>query len=340
MRNDRRNGVLAITAVGVTLFLWASAFVAIRGVGRQMSPGPIALGRLVVGSLVLGIGLAFRSRSGRGQPGVWRSRAVWVRLVTVGVLWFGVYNVALNAAERRIDAGTAAMLVNIGPILIAVLAAVTLHEGFPRPLVLGGLTAFAGAAVIGLSTSHTAGADVWGVVLCVVAAAAYAISVVTQKPLLERLSALQVTWVACTIGMVVCLPYAGQLVHEARRADASTLWWVVYLGAMPTALAFTTWAYALARTSAGRLGMTTYLVPFIAVGLGWLFLGETPAALAYVGGVLCLAGVAISRRRSAGSRSAGSGQVEAEPQGAAGGDEAGGDAHRPEPEELPASSGR
>jgi len=255
---------------------------------------------------------------------------VWVRLVTVGVLWFGVYNVALNAAERRIDAGTAAMLVNIGPILIAALAAVTLHEGFPRPLALGGAVAFAGAAVIGLSTSHTAGADVWGVVLCLVAAAAYSVAVVTQKPLLERLSALQVTWAACTIGMIVCLPYAGQLVHEARRADAATLWWVVFLGAMPTALAFTTWAYALARTSAGRLGMTTYLVPMIAVLLGWLFLDETPAVLAYVGGVLCLVGVAISRHRSAGAR-----QPQGEPPGDAGGDEAGGDAGRAEAEELP-----
>ena len=51
-----------------------------------------------------------------------------------GVLWLGVYNVALNAAERRVDAGTAAMLVNVGPILIAILAGTLLHgEGFPRP---------------------------------------------------------------------------------------------------------------------------------------------------------------------------------------------------------------
>jgi drug/metabolite transporter (DMT)-like permease len=291
--------MLAIAAVAVSLLLWASAFVAIRGVGRQVSAGPLALGRLLVGSAVLGAVLVARRRAVRREPGAWRHREVWVRLLTVGVLWFGVYNVALNAAERRIDAGTAAMLVNIGPILIALMAGVALGEGFPRSLVVGGVVAFAGVVVIGLSTSHTAGADAWGVVGCLVAAIAYAVAVVTQKPLLARLSALQVTWAACTIGMVVCLPYAGQLVHEARRADASTLWWVVYLGAMPTALAFTTWAYALARTSAGRLGMTTYLVPPIAVLLAWVFLGETPALLAYAGGALCLIGVAISRWRPA-----------------------------------------
>jgi drug/metabolite transporter (DMT)-like permease len=61
----------------------------------------------------------------------------------------------------------------------------------------------------------------------------------------------------------------------------------------PTALAFTTWAYALSRTTAGA---TTYLVPPLAVLLGWVILGESPPVLALLGGVLCLAGVVLSRR--------------------------------------------
>jgi drug/metabolite transporter (DMT)-like permease len=71
---------------------------------------------------------------------------------------------------------------------------------------------------------------------------------------------------------------------------------MVYLGAFPTALAFTTWAYALRRTSAGRLGATTYLVPPIAVLMGWVLLGESPALLAIAGGALCLVGVYVARR--------------------------------------------
>jgi len=70
---------------------------------------------------------------------------------------------------------------------------------------------------------------------------------------------------------------------------------VVYLGVVPTALAFTTWAYALTRTSAGKMGATTYVVPAIVVLMSWAFLGETPRPLAYLGGALCLGGVAVSR---------------------------------------------
>ena len=54
----------------------------------------------------------------------------------IGVLWFGVYNVALNAGEQPVDAGTAAMLIQVSPLLIALLAALFLDERFtrlPRP---------------------------------------------------------------------------------------------------------------------------------------------------------------------------------------------------------------
>ena len=44
------------------------------------------------------------------------------------------------------------------------------------------------------------------------------------------------------------------------------------------------------------MGATTYLVPPLAVLMGWLILGEAPPALALLGDALCLAGVAVSRR--------------------------------------------
>jgi drug/metabolite transporter (DMT)-like permease len=65
----------------------------------------------------------------------------------------------------------------------------------------------------------------------------------------------------------------------------------------PMALGFLTWGYALARTTAGRMGSMTYLAPPIAILLGWLLIGETPPMLALVGVALCLVGVAIARRR-------------------------------------------
>jgi drug/metabolite transporter (DMT)-like permease len=285
---------LPMAAASVTVLLWASAFVAIRHVGTTFSAGALALGRLMVGSTVLGVTLGVRATASPAYGRRWPSRRQWPPLVACGVLWFGVYNVALNAAERRVDAGTAAMLAGTGPILLAVLAGLLLGEGFPRRLLIGCATAFAGVVIIGAATSSRSGADLWGVVLCLAAATAYAVAVVAQKPLLSDLPALQVTWLACTIGMAGCLPFAPELARETAMAAPWAIVWLVYLGALPTALAFTTWAYALSKTRAGRLGATIYLVPPLATVMSWILLGETPAPLAFAGGTLCLCGVYLA----------------------------------------------
>jgi drug/metabolite transporter (DMT)-like permease len=282
---------LAIAAALITVSLWASAFVAIRAASRELSPGALALGRLTTASLALGLLVLVRREplpSRRDLPAI----------AFVGVTWFGLYNIALMEAERRVDAGTAAMLVNVGPSLIAVLAGVILHEGFPRRLLLGCAVAFLGAVVIGSATSRhglTPGVGLW---LCLAAALFYAVGVVAQKPLLARVSALQITWLACIFGALICMPFAGVLLDQLPHVHVSTIGWMVYLALGPMALGFLTWGYALARTTAGRMGSTTYLVPPIAILLGWLLLDETPPVLAIVGGALCLAGVAIARRGS------------------------------------------
>ncbi len=286
---DRRGALLAWGAALVTVVLWASAFVGIRAAGEDLSPGALSLARLLVGSAALGALVLIRRErlpARRDLPAI----------ALCGVLWFGLYNVALNAAERLVDAGTAAMLVGIGPVFVAVFAGVLLGEGFPRSLFAGCAVAFAGVVVIGLVTSGRGLDGGLGAVLCLVAALAYAGGVVAQKPVLARVSALQVTWLACGVGAIACLPFAPTLLRELGGADAPAIGWAVYLGAFPTAVAFTTWAYALARTTAGRMGATTYLVPPLAVLMGWAILGEVPPVLALLGGALCLAGVAFSRR--------------------------------------------
>jgi drug/metabolite transporter (DMT)-like permease len=284
-----RESRLAFGAALVTVILWASAFVGIRSAGRVFSAEALALGRLLIASVALGVVLLVRRESlpsVRALPGI----------AVCGVFWFGLYNIVLNEAERRVDAGTAAMLVNVGPILIAVLAGVLLHEGFPRGLLFGCVVALTGAVVIGAATSKHGIVPSWGAVLCLVAALFYAIGVVAQKPLLGRATALQVTWGACVVGALVCLPFAPRLAHELPHASASAIGWMFYLAIFPMAIGFLTWAYALSRTTAGKMGSTTYLVTPIAVLLGWMLLGETPPALAFAGGALCLVGVAVARR--------------------------------------------
>lgn len=277
-----------IAAATVTVLLWASAFVVIRGTGTAYGPGELSLLRMSVGSLVLTVLMA---RRGLRLP----PRALWPRLIVLGLAWFSGYNLALNQAERTIDAGTAAMLVNISPLLVVLGAGLLLREGFPRPLLVGAPVAFGGVVLIGLGSGGRGTAA--GVSLGVLAALLAASSILIQKPLLAQLDGLTVTWAAAVVGTIGLLPWAPSLVSQVGSAPPAATAGVIYLGLFPTAIAFLTWAYVLTRTSAGRTSVTTYVVPALAVGLSWAWLGETPAAAAIGGGALCLVGVGMSRLR-------------------------------------------
>jgi drug/metabolite transporter (DMT)-like permease len=288
---DQRNGQrLATIAAVITVILWASAFVAIRAAADHYSPGALAFGRLAVGTLGLGV---IAMRYSRPRP---RGKALKL-IIAYGVAWFAGYTVVLNQAEHHLDAGTAAMLVNVAPILVAVSAGLLLGEGFPRTLIIGVSVAFVGVVIIAVGGPDGAltGSGI-GIALALLAAVLYASGALLQKVTLRTVDAVTATFWGCLVGAVVLVPFAPQFVAETVVAAPSALAVVVYLGVFPTAIAFSTWAWALARTNAGPMTATTLAVPAIAVVMSWVLLGELPTILAMAGGMLCVVGVAISRR--------------------------------------------
>ncbi|WP_370944197.1 DMT family transporter [Amycolatopsis sp. cg5] len=277
-------------AAGLAVVLWASSFVAIRGIGHALSPAPLALLRLGVAAVTLTVFVAVK----RGIR-VRLSRKAFLLIAGYAVLWLAGYTVALNAAERHVDAGTASLLVNLAPLLVALTAGKFLGEGVSRWLVVGSLVALAGAALIAAGAS--AQRDWGGVLLCLLAAVLYAAGVMIQKVALRHADGLTAIWLGSVVATVVLLPWLPRLIGELDTAPAGAVFSAAYLGVFPTAIGFVAWAYALRRTDASRLSAVTYAVPAVSVLLSWLILAEIPAPLGLLGGVLCLVGVAISRRR-------------------------------------------
>jgi drug/metabolite transporter (DMT)-like permease len=296
-KNKSLESIKVSFALLVTMFLWASAFVGIRYAGPYFNPGALALGRLISGFLVLLVVSVFLKSS---LP----PRKAYRGLALAGIFWFGVYMVALNWSEHYIDAATAALVMGIGPIFAVMIATLVLREKLTIQLVLG-LAIAATGTVIASHNADVANGSLWGILLCVVAALGFAIGSTGQKPALAFVSPLQATTAGCFIGAIVCLPFLPQLIADAGTAPPEALVIVVLLGALPTALAFFTWAYAMSRAPAGILAASTYIVPLFTLVLGWLFLSELPDAWAAAGGALCLLGVVVLRsKRSWFARSA------------------------------------
>ncbi|RSM87598.1 EamA/RhaT family transporter [Kibdelosporangium aridum] len=277
-----------ITAVIVTVVLWASAFVAIRVALPGFGVASLSVGRLLVASLVLVVAaplLGVRRPASGDIP----------RIIGCGLTGMTAYQLLLNAGERSVSAGTASLLVNTAPIVAAVLAFVLLREPLHRWGITGLLLGFAGAVVIALAqgTGLTPSLDA---LLVLGAAIAQACFFVLQKPLLTRYRGVEVTCYAMWSGTALSLPLLPALFRDAPHASTQSVVALLLLGIGPSAIGFVTWAYAQARLPVATAANTLYLVPFLAIGIGWAVLGESVHPASLLGGVMVLAGVAVSRK--------------------------------------------
>lgn len=279
--------VMPWIAALLTMVFWASSFVVIRDAGDHYSPGPMSLLRMGAAVIVLSAWMVFR------RPKFPTSKLAWVITLVWGVAWFAGYTVILNAAERSIDAGTAAMIVNIAPLIVAIFAGIFFGEGLPWKLFVGIAVSLAGIVLITVA-SFSGAVTVGGLLLSLTAAILYAASVLLQKRFLSRDDSVTVTWAGILTGTLACLVFTPGLIAEVAHAPVGITGQVIYLGVIPTAVAFNLWGYAIRHLPAGLLSSSSLLVPAIVVVLAWLILGEVPPPLAALGGVLCLLGAAFA----------------------------------------------
>lgn len=286
-----RSSAPLFVAVAVTLFTWASAYVAIRHAVRAFPPASLALLRFAVASATLA---AFTLPTGRvplrGMP----RRDVWGFLL-LGLVAIAIYHPALNAGERTVSAGAASLLINTGPIWTAVIAMVFLHERLGARGWIGTALAFAGAVIVSIGAAGGIRFD-GDVGFVLIASLCQAVYFVMQKSYLARYGALQSTCYVIWLGTIFLIPFAPELLRAFREASPAEIVSAVYLGVAPGAIGYLTWTYVLSRMPASRAASLLYLVPPLAYLIGWAVLGERPDAAAFLGGIPILVGLALVNR--------------------------------------------
>lgn len=285
---------LAVLAIVTTVLMWASSFVIIRAYALELSPGPLALLRLLAGSVTLSLLLLWVRRGRIRLPG---PRGLLLT-ATFGVIWFAGYTVVFNWAGHFLDAGTISMLVNLAPLLVALGAGALFGEGFPRQLFTGMAVSLLGIVLITLAGS-TGDLALAGILIAVLAAVLYAVGMLVQKVALQHTDPLTATWIASLAGTLALVPFIGSAVEEVASASTGSIIGAVYMGIGPTAIAFWCWGYAMMQLPAGRVAASSLAVPALVVVMAAVALGELPPPLALIGGGICLLGVGVAQWRRA-----------------------------------------
>jgi len=282
-------GVSVYLVVGLTVVLWASAFAGIRAGLQSYSPAGVALLRYLTASVALAF-YALITRmplpEKREIPG----------FLAIGLVGFTVYNVALNAGEKDIEAGTASLIVASAPIFVALMASAIFHEKLKARGWAGIFLAFVGVAIISIPTGVNLRVSA-SMPLILAAAVSQAVYTIAQKSYLKRYTPLQVVTYAVWAGTLFLLPFTPRLILEFGNASMDSTLAVAYMGIFPGAIGYTCWSVALSRLSAARAGSFLYLVPAVAILISWVWLGEIPTPGSLLGGLLIILGVIVVNTR-------------------------------------------
>ncbi|MFE5665971.1 DMT family transporter [Streptomyces niveus] len=293
---------------------WGTAGAAASLVYRVSDIGPLSLSFWrCVGGLVLLLGaLALRRRraaTASVQKGaVEPRRRRLIRVLGTGI-GLAVFQSAYFAAVEETGLAVATVVtLGAGPVLIALGAMLTMGERLGGSGLFAVVGALAGLAVLVLGGD---GATVrpLGIAYAVLAAAGYAAITLLTRWLGQdggKADALSTTAWAFAVAALCVVPLAGAeglLPHTSEPAQV--LWLLLYVAAVPTALAYALYFAGAAVVRAATVSVIMLLEPVSAAVIAVALLGERLTAATVVGTLLLLAavvGLATAEARLASDR--------------------------------------
>ena len=236
-----------------------------------------------------------------GDVKTWPVRGDWLRLALLGALGVTAFGALFTVGLQWTGAAEGMLIQGLSPLITLLLAALLVGEPVRRGQIVGGVTAFAGLAVLLLGGGAAWGGDdrllgnlvLFGGCLCW---AGYNVAVRLTS---GRLRLGESSAYALLLGTALLIPFAAFEPARVPLEQVSLTAWLAvgYLAVVSTCLAYIWWNDGIRKIGAGRSSMFSFVGPVVAMLTAVPLLGEWPGPAQLIGGTLILGGLFVANRR-------------------------------------------
>jgi len=291
MPDNRRTAYDTYIKLITAIAIWGGSFIATKIAVQEVSPVTVVWLRFFIGTVILGY-FAWKRKE----------LALPKRKDVLDLLWLGFLGITLHqwlqsSGLVTSEASTTAWLVSTSPVFMALLGWIFLKEKLSLRTITGFLLATIGVVLVvtkgDIRSIINGKFGVSGDILILISALNWAIFSVLSRPILERFSAIKVTFYVLFLGWLLTSVQFLFGHHWIEFNQLSTAGWasVAFLGIFCSALAYIFYNDGLKALPASKVGAFLYLEPLIATIVAAAVLSESIVLASLAGGGLILLGV-------------------------------------------------
>jgi drug/metabolite transporter (DMT)-like permease len=224
----------------------------------------------------------------------------WLLVLLCGVLAVPGSQLAVVSAQNYLSAPLASLLPTFAPAIASLCAAVFLSERLGRNQAAGFALALAGVVlilVVGAGTGVSLHAsNPLGAAIGLITPLSWALYTMAVRPLSGRASPLGIVGAVYLCGTLCMAPAIPDALGAVGRLPTGSWVWLIVMASFGTVVPNVMWLVGLSRLSVSRTTIFMYLIPVAATLWTLAVTGKPPEAIALPGGVLVIAGVALTQR--------------------------------------------
>ena len=282
------------------MVVWAANFIVVKDALSVLPPVGFTMLRYGLASIAL-LAILRWTEGTISLP-----RPDTIRILVLGGLGFGLYQILWTTGLTTIPAGDSALIIASTPVLVAVLAVAAGTDTLTPMKFTGAALSFLGVVVvIGAGVGISMSGSTVGSVLTLAAAACWATYTALAATILRTRSPLVLTTWATIGGTIVLIPPGlyqlaapGALGPEQADQIVPIILAITYSGVLAAAFANVIVFNGVRLLGPTRVITLQSFVPAMAVVLAYVFLGEPIRPAQVIGGLIIVLGVALTRRAS------------------------------------------